>query len=142
METTSKPWHFWPVAVISPPWNAFGAYDYVMTNLRDADYLKQFPPEMMDYIDEMPFWAMACWAIGVWGAVLGSVLLLARSRFAVHAFVASLLGLVASTAYQASLDIPTPMLSGPMLAMTVVIWIAAVFFVWYAMRMRKAGVLR
>ena len=76
------PWHFWPVAVLSLLWNAYGGYDYTMTKLRDPGYLKMFPPEMMDWIDKMPVWATAMWAIGVWASLLGSILLLMRSRHA------------------------------------------------------------
>ena len=41
-ETMSQPaaqasWHFWVIAIASLVWNAFGAFDYVMTNTRNAD---------------------------------------------------------------------------------------------------------
>ena len=140
--TASTPRHFWPVALLSLLWNAFGGYDFVMTNMRDAAYLAQFPPEMMDYIDIMPLWAIGAWTLGVGGGVLGSLMLLARSRFAVHAFAASLAGLALSTVYQISVKVPAAMTSAPMLVMTAAIWIVAVFLLWYACWMRKAGVLR
>lgn len=141
---TPKPasWHFWVIAIVSLLWNAFGAFDYVMTNTRNAAYLAQFPAEVMQMIDEFPVWVMAAWAFGVWGAVAGSILLLLRSRFAVHAFALSLAGLAASTAYQATLDMPEAMKTLSMTAMNVVIWIAAIFFLLYAIRMRRNGVLR
>jgi hypothetical protein len=40
----------------------------------------------------MPAWMTGVWAIGVWGALAGSVLLLLRSKWAVHVFAASLAG--------------------------------------------------
>lgn len=141
-DTAKPPRHFWPLAGLSLLWNAFGAYDWLMTNGRNAAYLAQFPPEMMQYIDAMPYWALGAWALGVWAAVLGSVLLLLRSRFAVHAFGASLVGLAASTVYQMSIEMPASMTTGPMIGMTVVIWIGAVLLLWYAVRMRGRGVLR
>jgi hypothetical protein len=140
--TIKPPRHFWPAAVLSLLWNAFGAYDWLMTNSRNAAYIAAFPPEAMQYVDAMPLWALVTWALGVWGAVLGSVLLLLRSRFAVHAFAASLLGLGLSTAYQASSAIPAPMLTGAAIGMTMIIWIGAVALLGYAMRMRKLRVLR
>lgn len=132
--SAAMPRPFWPIAVISLLWNAFGGFDFVMTNMRDADYLAQFPPEMMDYLDVMPLWAIAAWALGAWCGVLGSLLLLIRSRFAVPAFAASLAGLAVSTVDQMGAEVPA--------AMTAAIWIVAVFLLWYAGRMRKAGVLR
>jgi hypothetical protein len=136
------PVHLWIVGVISLLWNAFGCFDYVMTNIRDPGYIAQFPPEMIQILDEFPVWVMAAWAFGVWGAVVGSLLLLLRSRFAVHAFALSLAGLAASTAYQATLDMPAAMKTTGMMVMNLVIWAGAIVFLVYAMRMRKAGVLR
>ena len=52
------------------------------------------------YMLSMPAWMSAFWALGVWGSVLGSVLLLVRSRHAVTAFLLSLVGLAISCIYQ------------------------------------------
>lgn len=136
------PWHLWVVGVVSLLWNAFGCYDYTMTKLRDPGYLAQFPPEMMPIIDAFPVWTHVAWALGVWGALAGSVLLLLRSRHAVHAFFVSIAGLAVSSAYQAGIDMPASMTTPGMKAMTAAIWIAALAFLWYAVRQYKASLLR
>lgn len=138
---SGTPMHLWAVGILSLLWNAFGAFDFIMTNVRDPAYLQRFPVEVMDYIDTMPWWVIGCWALGVWGAVLGSVLLLARSRFAVTAFAASLLGLAASTVYQQMGGMPEAVQPEGMMAMNLVIWAAAILFFVYALRMRRRGVL-
>ena len=74
---------YWIIAVVSLLWNGFGGFDYYMTQSRNAAYLSQFPAEIMQFIDIMPVWATVAWAIGVWGSVLGSILLLLRSGWAV-----------------------------------------------------------
>jgi len=135
------PWHLWLLGVVSLLWNAFGCYDYVMTNLRDAEYLAQFPPEMMLVIDSFPVWVTVAWAFGVWGALAGSILLLLRSRWAFNAFAVSLLGLAASSAYQWTLDMPESMTGGINMLMQVIIWIVAVLLLVYSARMRAARVL-
>lgn len=140
--TDKAPMHLWIVGAISLLWNSFGAYDYTMTNTRNAEYLKQFPPEMMQMIDAFPAWTMVAWALGVWGALVGSVLLLARSRFAVHAFGVSLAGLAASTAYQQTVDMPESMTGGMMMVMNLIIWAGAILLLGYAWGQRKSGVLR
>ncbi|MBW8752699.1 MAG: hypothetical protein JF595_00890, partial [Sphingomonadales bacterium] len=94
-------WHFWLIAGLSLLWNAFAAYGWLMTNMRDAAYIARFTPETMQSLDAMPYWALGIWTIGVWSAVLGSILLLLRSRFAVHAFAVALAGLAADTVYGA-----------------------------------------
>lgn len=135
------PRHLWVVGFLAVMWNGFGAYDYVMTSVRNAGYLAQFPPEVVAVIDEMPVWAVGAWAIGVWGAVAGSLLLLLRSRLAVPAFGLSLAGLFTNTAYQRSIELPPAMTSPAASAMTVVIWVSTIAFLYYAVRMRRAGVL-
>ena len=138
-ERAATPKHIWIVGILSLVWNAFGAFDYVMTNTRNAAYLANFPPGMMDIIDAFPVWVMAAWAFGVWGALAGSVLLLLRSRHAVMAFSLSLLGLAASTFYQFGIDAPEVM---GMNAMTLIIWIIAVLLLLYSIRLRGDRVLR
>jgi hypothetical protein len=138
------PRHLWIVAIVSLSWNAFSAYDFVMTNLRDAAYLEQMGvgAEMMQIIDALPHWALAAWAIGVWGAVAGSLLLLLRSSYAVYAFALSLLGLATSTFYQAGIDLPEEITTASMIAVALAIWIIAVLLLLYSIRLRNQGVLR
>jgi hypothetical protein len=137
------PVHLWIVGGVSALWNAFGAVDYVKTQTRNAAYLSSFPPDAMAYFDSLPPWLSAFWAFGVWGALLGSLLLLARSRFAVWAFALSLLGLAVTTVYQHVLTSPpASLMSGAMVGMTVAIWVIAIALLVYAMKMRARGVLR
>ena len=135
-------WAFWAVSLASLLWNGFGAFDYTMTMIRDPGYLAQFPPEMMPVIDAFPAWVIVAWACGVWGALAGSLLLLARSRFAVLAFVLSLAGLAASTGFQMSIEMPASLTTPAMRVMTAAIWAGALFFLWFALRQRRAGTLR
>lgn len=139
------PAHLWIVGVLSLLWNCVGGYDYTMTRLRNVDYLSQMgdASAILAYIDGMPMYAQVGWGFGVWGALLGSVLLLMRSRYAVHAFAVSLLGAVVSFAAQ-YMGPPPPagMDSGMAKYMPLVIILLAAAQLWYAMRERTAGVLR
>lgn len=135
-------WAFRAVSLASLLWNGFGAFDFSMTMIRHPGYLAQFPPEMMPVIDAFPAWVIVAWACGVWAALAGSLLLLACSRFAVEAFVLSLAGLAASTAYQLGIDMPASLTTPEMRAMTGIIWTGALFFLWYALRQRRTGTLR
>src|SRR3546814_11846022 len=79
-EVVKTPWHLWAVGIVSLLWNAFGAFDYVMTKLRNPEYMAAFTHEQQSFFYSFQLWANVGWALGVWGSVLGSVLLLARSR--------------------------------------------------------------
>ena len=136
------PWHLWAVGVVSLCWNGFGAYDYLMTVTHDANWLANVPPAAIAIVDAFPAWAVAAWAAGVWVSVLGSLLLLIRSRFAAGAFLVSLVGAVVSYAYQATTALPATMGGATYWIMPAVIVVAIVLQWLYAQRMTKAGVLR
>lgn len=143
IEGLKTPRWYWVVAGLSCLWNAFGCLDYTMTATRNAAYLSAFPPEMIEYIDSFPFWLMICWALGTWGALAGSILLLARSRLAIVAFLVSLFGLFVTTVYQALDTRPEGVeQTGADTAITAVIWAIAVFLLWFSVRMRARGILR
>ena len=137
------PWHLWVVGVLGIPWNGFGCFDYLMTQTRGDAWLTDMgmTEAQMAYFHAMPAWTHAAWAIGVWGGLLGSVLLLLRLRWAFHVFVASFLGWAAGAVYAFALSDGLEAM-GQMWPMQIVIGAACVFFVWYAWTMTKRGVLR
>jgi hypothetical protein len=140
--SSKRPWHMWVVGIVSLAWNAFGANDYLQTVLHNQAYLAAEPPAVIAWVARFPTWEVALWALGVWGAVAGSLLLLARSRHAVTAFALSLAGLAGSSAYQWLVNPPPPEgRSGAMIAIVVVIWAVAVGLLWYARRMQARGEL-
>ena len=137
------PVHLWIVGALATVWNAFGCFDYLMTQTRNAQYLANFTDPQRIYFESFPIWMEAVWALGVWGGLAGSLLLLARSRHAVTAFAVSLAGLAVSTFYQYVLSSAPPEMSTPdMVAMNLAIWAVAIALLVYAMRMRRRGVLR
>ena len=136
------PWHLWAVGIVSLLWNAFGAYDYLMTVTHNANWLASVPPAAMTIVDAFPVWAVAAWVIGVWVSLLGAVLLLIRSRHAGSAFLISLLGAVVSYAYQATTALPAEMGGAMYWIMPAVIVVAIVLQWLYARRMTEGGVLR
>ena len=43
------PWHLWLVGVISLLWNLMGAFDFYITQTRNAAYMKAFTPAQLDF---------------------------------------------------------------------------------------------
>jgi hypothetical protein len=139
------PWHFWAVAAVSLAWNAFGAFDYSMSHIVGDAYFREagMNDAQIAAMHVMPAWATAVWAIGVWGAVAGSLLLLLRNRLAVPAFALSLAGFLASLAYTYLLsDAWKVMESGTTTALNAVILASCLFFLWYARMATAKGWLR
>ncbi len=142
MNRPATPWHLWVIGILALLWNAFGAYDYLMTQTRNEAYMSAFTPQQLEYFYSFPVWMEAFWAIGVWTAFLGAILLVLRSRFAVYAFVLGLVGLAGSSAYQFTNPAPEGVLDGTGLVLTVVIWASQILLAIYAFAMARRGVLR
>jgi hypothetical protein len=145
MATTAAgraPAHLWIVGILSLLWNAFGCYDYLMTNLHNQAYLAAFPADQLAYFDSLPSWLTAFWAFGVWGGLAGALLLLARSRHATLAFGLSVVGIVISFGYQMfATEMPASMKQGMGGAMPWVIFILGLAQLWYARNAAKQGLL-
>jgi hypothetical protein len=138
------PWHYWVVTVLSIAWNAFGAYDYFMSKTAGDAYLKKMGETdvQIAHMHAYPAWMTADWAIGVWGALLGSLLLLARTRYAFHVFVVSLAAFLVMLLYSYVLTDGGKIMGQQGMIFNCVILVLCVFFVWYSRAMVKRGVLR
>ena len=142
------PLQLWIVGALALLWNGFGAYDYVMTRMRNTDYLAGMMPAvdpnaMLAWVDAFPVWASAGWALGVWGGLAGSILLLMRNRWAVLAFAVSQIGALLGLGYQILAAPPLAGAEGAMNAiMPYVIILVALALFLYARAMKAKGVLR
>jgi hypothetical protein len=142
------PVHLWIVGVLALLWNAIGAYDYLMTRMRNTEYFESMMPTadpnaVLAWVDAFPIWAQFGWGLGVWGGLLGAILLLARSRWAVLALGLSLLGALLGLGYQALVAPPMPGMEGGFGAVMpyLIIGIALALFL-YARSVRAKGLLR
>ncbi len=151
----TTPWHLWVVGVIAVLWNAYGGYDYTMSMTQGATYMATagMTPDQITYYDGMPAWMTAVWALGVWGGVLGSLLLLLRNKLAFPVFAVSFAAFLTSLLYVYGLSDGGKVMgfmmqdgvkvaSSMIIIMNVVIAAGCAFFTWYAWTMSKKGVLR
>ena len=142
LNTAGKaPWHLWAIGIVGLLWNAIGATDYVMTQTRNEAYLKAVTPEQLAYFDSVPAWAVAMWAIGVWGGVIGMLLLLLRKRVAVPVLLASLVGAALIFVHNFVLSSGMEVMGSSGAAFAGMIIVSAAGLYWYARLMRRKGVL-
>lgn len=141
------PGHLWVVGALSLPLNLMGAADYTFSQAGNrvwieagAERMGIAAAEMIAYIDSFPAWMHAFWALGTWGAVVGSVLLLVRSRFAAWSFAISLLGLAVTQFYRVLTPQPEWAQGDP--SFNLLLWSVASFLLIYAVSMTRKGVLR
>lgn len=136
-----RPWLLLLVGGLSLAWNAMGAVDYTMTQTDNEAWLSAATAGQRAYINAFPAWAVAFWALGVWGAIAGSVLLLRRSRHAVPAFAVSLAGLAVTSAYQWWIAPPPDVRSVGQVGFNVALWVVAGGLLWFAAATRTKGML-
>jgi hypothetical protein len=143
-ETTNpgRPWHLWLIGIIGGLWSLMGVVSFILTQMKVEAVMSRFPPQQREYFESFPLWAVALWAIGVFGGVIGCLLLLLKNRLAFHVLLASV---IAAAAY----NLGGLFLLGGMKVMretgglgpTVFPIIFAAFLAYYARAMSKKGVL-
>lgn len=139
---------YWIVALASLTWNSFGGVDYLMSKLRNMEYLtgamgsEDGAIQMLAMLDAMPIWAHFLWGLGVWSSILGSVLLLARSRHAAPVFMVSLIAAALSFAYQLTLTMPEALNTTASKVMPLVILVVIALQWWWARKQLAKGLLK
>jgi len=143
--TTAKvPWHLWLVGILALLFNGFGAFDYVMSMMKGADYMASagMTPDQIAFKQGYPMWMKFVWPIGVWTAVAASVLLLLRKKTASIIFVASLAAFLVSVLYTYVLTDGGSIWGTPMTVVSAVIVAELVFLAWYSRAMTQRSLLR
>ncbi|GGJ48103.1 hypothetical protein CDQ92_09040 [Sphingopyxis bauzanensis] len=143
-DVVKTPWHLWVVGVVSLLINAFPVADFTLTNMQNEFWLSPLTAAQRSFILGAPLWADAFWALGGFGAFIGSLLLLMRSRHAVTAFILSIIGLAGSTLYQHVLQGETTreLFQNVALYVTLTIWVIMLALLFYARAMKAEGILR
>ncbi len=143
MNTTVKaPWYYWAVSIVGLLWNSFGGYDYFQTRQRNTEYLAQVGDAqvLLAWIDSFPMWTQVCWGLGVWGSVLGSVLMLMRSRHAATAFAVSFVAALGSFGYQWMNEAPASLDTTANKVIPFVILAIVAFLWWFSRRSTAQGI--
>jgi hypothetical protein len=91
----TRPKWYMPVAIIALLWNLIGCAAYLMDVTLTPEAVAAMSPDQQALYAARPAWAVAVYAIAVWGGALGCVGLIMKKRWAKGALLASLLGLIA-----------------------------------------------
>ncbi len=138
------PWHIWVVGLLSLLWHAGGAFDYIMSQTKNENYLAMIPPEQLAWLESFPTWVTAAWAISIWSAVLGSLLLLMRRKLATPVFAVSFAAMIATSVHNIVLSDPSALdlMNGGQLAFTAAIFVVGALLILYSGVQANAGRLR
>ena len=139
--SVATPKHLWIIGIVTLLWNMMGAFDYLMTQTKNASYMAQFEQAQLDYFYNFPTWLVVFWALAVWGSVAGSVLLLMRKRQAVPVFIASFASMVITSIYNFGFSNGVEVMGSMGFVFSVVIFIVALGLWLYSRAMQVRGVL-
>jgi len=138
-DTAKAPLHLWVVGLLTLVFNTMGIISYTTTALGMLADMGMTPAQIA-FMESYPTVIIAFWALGVWGAFAGSVLILLRSRWAMTAMVVAVSGLAVMTLYNHLLiALPADMQSP---ALDLAIWAVTLFLLFYTRRLAQAGFLR
>ena len=90
----TRPKWFMPVAIVALLWNLMGCAASLMDVMLTPEAIAAMSPDQRALYAARPIWAVALYAIAVWGGALGCVGLVMKKRWAKGPLLASLLGLI------------------------------------------------
>ncbi len=134
---------YWAAAILGLAWNAFGVVQYLgsVRATRESLLAQGLTPEQAVVMTGYPAWMTAVFAVGVFGGLLGTVLLLLRKGAAVPVFAVSLAGYVALYVGDIVHGVFAAMGPPQVIVLTAVVAIAGALL-WLSIWARGRGILR
>lgn len=135
------PVHLWIVGSVTLLWNALGGANYLMTQMAGDATQAALTPDQWAFVEGLPLWVTGAWALAVWVAVAGSLLLLARRRLAAAAFGLAIVALLVTLAYEYGVAGALPVMGPKAMAFSGILLVVSAAQWEYARRMLRAGLL-
>jgi hypothetical protein len=73
-----------------------GVVSFMLTEMKVESVMSRYPQAQRDYFESFPMWAVLFWGIGVFGGVIGGLLLLLKKRLAFPVLLISAIGAIVS----------------------------------------------
>ncbi|MFO1406916.1 MAG: hypothetical protein U1F08_05195 [Steroidobacteraceae bacterium] len=94
MNGSNAPRWFRPTAIAALLWNLVGCMAYLSDVRITPEQVAAMSPAQQQLLASRPAWAVAAYAIAVWGGALGSLGLVLRKGWALPVLVISLIGIL------------------------------------------------
>lgn len=133
------PRSFWIIAALLGLWELIGVAAYLGQVNVDVAALE---PEVRALYEARPVWAIAAFAIAVWGGLIAAVLLLLRRRQARLFFAISLIAAVITFVHSLFLSDAMAVMGAGAMIMPILVIVIGSFAVWYARRAATQGWIR
>lgn len=137
--SSKTPWHLWVVGVLSLLWNVGGAWTFIQA--QSGAPMDMDATEIAYFAAQAP-WFVAVTDVAVVAPLLAAIVLLLRSRWAVHLYGLSIAAIVVTSAYDIAQGTALLLKGQDWLILSCVTTCLAIVQWVYAWWMRTRGVLR
>jgi len=142
-EIQKPPTLFWVIVILYLLWALIGCGGYLAEHMMsDAAYGENFGADMLALRGQTPIWATSGYAVGVWGGLIGGILLLLRKKLCLPFFYASLAGAVIGFLPTILMEKFRAVMGGGDWAFMLFIWAICIFIIWFARKKASRGILR
>ena len=143
MSNTNKPGiAFWIIGVISLIWNAMGVYNYLIQAYQTETYTSSVNETQLAFMESMPSWNTALFAIAVFSGLIGTIFLLMRKKLAVPLFFLSFITATVMQLYWLFGTDAVDVFSEDMpYLMPILVIVFCAFILWYSKNQKGKGVL-
>ncbi len=138
-QQTRAPGWFMLAAILAVLWNGVGVAQFLQQASMTPDTVALLTPERQALHTGTPGWANAAFGVAVFAGLLGSLLLVMRSRHSVTLLQISLLGVLAQMFHAVILARAAQVLGPQGLIMPLVVTAIAVFLVLLSFKARIKG---
>jgi len=122
---------FWVISSIALIWNLMGVINYIAQAYMTEEMKAAIPSTQREYIENVPVWATAAFAIAVFAGFFGCLSLLLRKKIAKLLLLISLLGVAVQMSHGFMSGIEDVYGPGGV-AMPIMIIGLSIFLVWYS----------
>lgn len=136
------PTWFWAIGALAVLWNAMGVLAYLNQAFMSAETLASMADAERAMFETQPSWAVATFAIAVFGGFLGSFLLLLRSRWSTVLLVISFIAVLAQCYYWFAIAKVQDIYTGAQMIMPIAIPIIALLLIVFAVSSNRKGLFR
>lgn len=143
MSNTNKPGiAFWIIGIVALLWNGMGVYNYLIQAYQTEAYTSSITEDQLAFMDSLPSWNTALFALAVFSGLIGTILMLMRKKSAVSLFILSFVTATIGQIYWLFGTNAAEVFSESMpYVMPIIIIVFCLFLVWYSRDQKAKGVL-
>jgi hypothetical protein len=143
MSDSNKPGiTFWIIVLIALIWNGWGCFMYIAQAYDMEIATAELNEEQITFLDAMPAWYTALFALAVFAGFIGALLLLMKKGLSIKLFAVSFVcALINQIYWLFGTDASTVFEDRNLYVMPVMIIVIGIFLIWYSKDQKAKGIL-